>query len=410
MYDFKLFNEMIMGVSKLAKERKGKGYKVIDTTLGMLYDENNRLMEIDLLNTELKNQINCYSKVYDSFIGSVNFNKYVLNWFLRDIRLDCFIGCGYTMGATGALSFFFSNYCKEKKVLVPSIRWGNYDSILEYYDINKIEYLLFNDNDKFNVENLKEIINKQDDDICILINDPCHNPTGYTMEHDEWDEMLNFLSQQSLLKKICVILDLAYLDYTNSNFYSVLKKISNVVNNNLDFYLCFSFSKSFGLYGYRGGVAVALVNTQEKIELFYKRLKTYSRITWSSPNHLLTNTFEILLSKKEKINQLRTTILSYKELLNFRRKVFIEASKKYELELFPNTEGFFILIKTSDPILLTKLLIKDNIFVIPFPQGIRVAISSVSVIEANNIPKLIKKRVDELEFSKISDFKDYKNL
>ena len=402
MNNFKMFNEMIMDLNRLAKIQKQKGCHVIDATLGMLYDDHNQLMEIKTISDKLKEQINYCSKVYDSFIGSESFNKNIIKWLFKGQELGCYVGCGYTMGATGALSFCFSNYCRGGIILVPSIRWSNYDCILDYYKVNKLEYVFFN-NDKFNILNFKDVMQKQNNDISILINDPCHNPTGYTLEEKEWEEILNFLYEQSFQKRINVILDLAYIDYTSSNFISVLKKISYIVNKNLSFFLCFSFSKSFGLYGYRGGVVVSLVNTDYELELFYKQLKNFARSTWSSPNHLLTNTFELLLSNNKVIDDIRKTINSYIELLNIRRNMFVEESVKCGLELFPNKEGFFVLVKTYNPISLTKLLIKDNLFVVPFPQGVRIAISSLSINDVCIVPKLIKNRVDELKFSKISD-------
>ena len=62
------------------------------------------------------------------------------------------------------------------------------------------EYELFNDKNHFNIDSIKETVHevmKTQERILLLINDPCENPTGYTMSHEEWKEVIDFVNEVS---------------------------------------------------------------------------------------------------------------------------------------------------------------------------------------------------------------------
>ena len=194
-----ILNEEVMKISALAKSKKRENNKVIDATLGMFFSEDGKLSEIELINEELKNQINSSSLVYDSLIGEEKFLEYSKKYLIEE-KIDSFCELGYTMGATGALSFCFNNYCEsDDYVLVPSLRWENYDAIILSNKL-KIKEYNFLKNNKLDLEDLNikinEIKNVQNQ-IILLINDPCHNPTGYSMEDEEWEILLKNLKKIS---------------------------------------------------------------------------------------------------------------------------------------------------------------------------------------------------------------------
>ena len=62
---------------------------------------------------------------------------------------------------------------------------------------------------KAELNSLKEEIDKlalTQKRIMIVLNDPCHNPTGYSMSNDEWIEVIDFLNKfLAVSEQICAI-------------------------------------------------------------------------------------------------------------------------------------------------------------------------------------------------------------
>ena len=67
------------------------------------------------------------------------------------------------------------------------------------HNLNVEKYSLFEE-DHFNLNSFKSacknVMEKQNR-LVIVINDPCHNPTGYSLSKDEWKEVISFLNECS---------------------------------------------------------------------------------------------------------------------------------------------------------------------------------------------------------------------
>jgi aromatic-amino-acid transaminase len=51
-----------------------------------------------------------------------------------------------------------------------------------------------------------------------LLNTPAHNPTGYSLTENEFDEVISFLNQCGKQnKRITFVIDPAYMDYVMDN-------------------------------------------------------------------------------------------------------------------------------------------------------------------------------------------------
>lgn len=376
-------NEVIMNVNKLAKSRS-KIVDVINASLGMLYLDNGELGEFSLITEELKKHVNPFSQEYDQIIGDDNFNDAVKRWIFNNSFVSEFVELGYTMGATGGLCFAFKNYINDSdKILIPSIRWKNYDSILNNLNLEYDEYSMFN---IFNFQNKINNLYYQKS-ISVLINDPCHNPTGYCLSENEWETILDILSKESKIKKVTLILDLAYMDYCYYDYLKIMEKISYYLNDNFIVIGCYSFSKSLCLYGYRGGVCFILNNNISIREQFKKDIKQFARSTWSSPNHLLTSTLTDVLNKTNSIVEIKRYNTIFKEEIYNRAILFIELCKINLINIYPYLGGFFIFVRCNEPLKVFNRLIEEDIYVIPFENGLRISIASVP---KNKIKRLVE--------------------
>ena len=237
---------------------------------------------------------------------------------------------------------------------------------------------MFN-SDKFDLESVLDKAKKsiKTYGTCTLvINDPCQNPTGYTLSDDEWNKMIESLNDLNAFGPVNLIVDVAYMDMAEEprRFFKHISS-SNAQFNTL---VCFSASKLLGIYGARLGALICLNTEKENVDEFLKSSKTTARAVWSNCNHLLINAFNDLCSKKDMISLLFSELEINKQLLKNRyqraRKLFDELLK---CEPLPYKEGFFVTYPKESASEFSKELIKKDIFVLPLEDKyIRIGICS----------------------------------
>ena len=99
----------------------------------------------------------------------------------------------------------------------------------------------------------------------------------------------------------------------------------------------------------------------------------------------------------EKYNEMfKNELKNICETLEERANIFIEESRKCNLELAPFERGFFVCVPTSNPVGLMEALYQDNCFVIVTKTCIRVALCSINIDEARRLPRIIKNRMNSL--------------
>lgn len=379
-----------MEVRKLAEECKLRKEKYIDASIGVLKNNRHKLITYKIIEEIIKDNINNKTSNYSSILGDEEFNKLMCEWIFKR-KLNCYYSSGFMMGATGSLNFAFNKLCKSKKMIISSPYWPNYDLIGKENQIKFSSFKLLDSNQKFNLDRLKSILKIEKGDISLLINDPCSNPLGYSLSINEWENLLKILNEENIDRKITLIIDLAYIDFTLNDYSSVFELLEKNLSKNLDVILCYSFSKSFSLYGYRGGMVIGLFSTKKDNESFVESLKSYIRSTWSSCNNLLTTVFIKLLKSKICKFFMKNRREKNKLILKKRISYFNKLASKYDITHFKFSEGFFVFLKVKEVDKVYSYLLNKNIFVIPFEEGIRISIASINKKEILLILKEINK-------------------
>ena len=379
-------NDIIIEMSNLAKKDNSKDK--IDATKGMLFLENKKLAKSKVFTHVLKKEIN-NSREYINREEEDKFKNSVIKYLgIEEIKDK--VNVSYSCGGTGALSFAFKKYCSNKTLFLPHIRWSNYDLICKENNVGIIEYLLYDE--RLNVTDLiKQINNTKEKEINILINDPCHNPTGLSLSYEEWDKIFRELIKLNAYKKINLIIDIAYLDFTEKPKYLIKYLLSNKLDG-LNILLCCSFSKSLSIYGMRFGSIIHISNNIKNKEEFKIKIKEYNRSTFSSSSTLLVKSFNRIMSNDRLIRKLTKEINNYRNELIFRKNIFIDEMKKYKITNFI-VGGFFAFFHVNDSLLISEALKKEHVYVVPLKDGIRISIASINKKElkilSNNLAKCI---------------------
>ena len=392
--------DKILAINNMAVKAKEKGNKVINATVGMLFDEEGRLASFESVDRIIESCSDAKTRRYGSIDGGEDFKASVFSWVFEDVDFkDNYCEIIGSMGATGALYLSMRNYCDlNQEVLVPSIRWTNYDSIISQVGGRVKEYNLFNSDDCLDIESIKGCVDyslKTYNRAYLLINDPCHNPTGYSMKKEEWQKLLKYLKDKSNDGPIVLLVDIAYINYSLSSYKEILQMIVDSLTDNFMVHITFSASKTLSIYGFRGGALIGLSKSKEAIDDFRCSIEDSARTVWSMPSSASCRVITESFDTKEKREELRSKLYVYRDLIKERASIFLSEAELVDLAVYPFSSGFFILIPCSNCQEVCNYLIDRYIYVVPMCGGIRISISSLTKNEIKGLAKQIKQAIKE---------------
>jgi len=383
--------------AKEAKEIFGSD-NVVDATLGTLFDEDGVFVAFDSVwgPYESINKIQ-KAKYAGSIQGNPSFRDAVTKWLFEDVTEELHFEILATPGGAGAISSTMKNILNPgESVIKPSQGWGPYKTMATEFDIKLQDYNMFKDG-HFDVEDFKKTLQNvmnQQGKILAIINDPCHNPTGYTMSGQEWDEVIEFVNELSKQGPVVLLNDIAYVDYNNqgNEWKKHFGKFSKLSNNAMAV-IAFSTSKTLTAYGARAGAAVAITNNATELSKFINAGIYSARSIWSTVNNSAMELFALVTTDELLLKNYMKEKQYYVDLLKERADIFVGESHEVGLDIYPFVEGFFVTIKVQDNIekeALNLKLQKNNIFTVEVDGGLRIAICSVSREKLKGLAKRIK--------------------
>lgn len=361
------------------------GDVVVDATLGTLFDEDGIFVAFDSVWKTYETIDKIQKAKYASSIqGNPDFNETVYDWLFGglDIKVPCEIIA--SPGGAGAVSSTMKNVLNPgETVIKPNLGWGPYKTMALECNLSLTDYNMFKGNG-FDIEDFKSTLTsvmKKQGRVLAIINDPCHNPSGYTMTGNEWDQVIEFINKLSKQGPVIILNDIAYADYTNNG--SAWKKHFERYNNiseNVMIVIAFSCSKTLTAYGVRVGAQVVLTKDKNQL-LAFKNASIYSaRSIWSTVNNSAMKLFTKVINDDEIRESYLKEKQYYIDLLRDRAAIFVSEAKEVGLEIYPHVEGFFVTIKITnneEKVALNNRLQEHHIFTVEVDGGLRIAICSV---------------------------------
>lgn len=387
-----------LAISAKAKEAKEKCKFVINATVGSLYKDNGDFYKFNVVEETLSNLNDDEYYTYSKTSGDEFFHKACVGWvfgrYCNEIISKMFCKSIPTPGGTGAVSNAMYNALdKDETLLLPNIYWKPYSDMALSNSINVLEYEAFVDG-KFNIDGFikcaNEIIKKQHK-LVTIINDPCNNPTGYTLSNDEFLKIINYCN--SLKDVPCnIIYDIAYFDYSLQNEDDIRYKfmLMTEANNNILFNIAFSCSKTFSVYGLRVGSQIILSKNEYFVSTIYQSTVFLARTRWSNVSKSGINLLTKIYNDSSLYNRFKKELEEAKNIVKRRANLFIKECMENDLIIYPYNGGFFITIIVDDGKKVSDLLIKNNIYTIYYKDAIRIAICSITIDEIRGLAKKIK--------------------
>lgn len=396
--------DTVFSIVKLAAEDKKKNGAdhVVDATIGSLYDETGNLVAynsfFDHYNAiDNKNK----AKYASSFTGNDSFRKQVIHWVFDQHAPSLIKKVIATPGGSGAVSTTFNTILDQNEtVILPEIAWGSYPLMAQQNCLKTSTYSMFEE-DHFNLNSFREVctnVMNQQHKLLVVINDPCHNPTGYSMTHEEWDEVIAFLNECSKEGPVVILNDIAYIDYGYNqdkirSYYDCFEKLGD----NVLLIVAFSISKTCTSYGLRCGAAVLAGKNEQKVREVEIVFEKAARATWSNIPNAAMDTFT--WATTENLNSFLNEKQPYIDLLKKRSSIFVQEAKEANLDIYPYKEGFFVTLKVDNHLKQAyhEALMKEHIYTVQVNKGIRVAVCSLPVEKCYGLAKKMKDIFTQLE-------------
>lgn len=392
----------IVAKAKEAKLAVGEE-NVIDATIGSLYGEDGKIVAYKTIFDSFDEIPSARKAGYAaSFQGNPDYRKLCEEWTLGKGNVDLECSVIATPGGTGAVSLTMSEFLEVgETVIIPSIAWGSYALMAQDKQLNVARYEMF-DRDHLNLNSIKEQVNAlkgKQNRIVLVVNDPCHNPTGYTMTNNEWEELIKFLNEVGKTTPCIILNDIAYIDYAYDVAHSRdYMKVFAKMSENVMVVIAMSCSKTCTSYGMRCGAAVICAHSKEDVREAEIVFEKSARALWSNINNAaMINFVNVIENHEDEFNKEKDY---YIDLLKERSDIFIKEANECGLEYYPFKEGFFVTIKVEDNTLKAKyheVLMENHIYTVQVNKGIRVATCSLPVEKAKGLAKRMKEILDTIK-------------
>jgi aromatic-amino-acid transaminase len=380
--------DLIFSLNTEAQRRRAAGESIVNATLGTLLDEDGRLLILPTVARAIREVADEDWAAYGPIAGPPA--------FLDAVIADCFgdrtafrdaATAVATIGGTGALRHAMANYLEPRQsLLTTDFFWGPYATLADEQERGIVTFRTFDESGNLDVEALGAGVDRciADQGRCLLfLNDPCHNPTGYSMSRSEWSAVTAALLARAEAGPITVLIDLAYFLYGAADDPRGFLDAVEPLLGRVGLLFAWSASKSFTQYGLRVGALVACEPDRSAREATAAALSFSCRGTWSNCSRGGMTAITRVLADPGMRSACDADRDQARDLLMRRVHAFNEAASGMR---YPRYEGgFFVTVFHDDAANQALKMREAGVFVVPLGAALRIALCSVPV---RDVPRL----------------------
>ncbi|WP_339453694.1 amino acid aminotransferase [Pseudomonas sp. EA_5y_Pfl2_R50] len=190
-------------------------------------------------------------------------------------------GATQTPGGTGALRLaadFIAQCLPGKGVWLSNPTWPIHETIFAAAGIKVSHYPYVGSDNRLDVDAMLAVLNEVPKGDVVLLHACCHNPTGFDLNHDDWQRVLDVVRHRNLLP----LIDFAYQGFgegLEQDAWSTRLFAAQVP----ELLITSSCSKNFGLYRDRTGALIVCAKSADKLLDIRSQLANIARNLWSTP-------------------------------------------------------------------------------------------------------------------------------
>jgi aromatic-amino-acid transaminase len=386
-------DDPIFALNAEARARAQGGEHVVNATVGSLLDDDGTLATLSSVVQALREVPAELAAGYAPIAGSAEFLRGVVRDLLGDRPEAKLTAAVATPGGTGALRHAIANFLEPKQALLTtSFYWGPYKTLADENDRDLATFATFGEDGALNTAAFRAALAallKSQGRALVLLNSPCHNPTGYSFTAAEWRTIREIVTELSSAGPITLCLDVAYARFGAQPLDVMLDEMLRLPPQAL---LCFAWSasKSFLQYGLRVGALVALQPDDEERRRIQSALTYSCRGVWSNVNAGGMAAIARVLTDSDRRASVDRERKEHVQLLASRVARFNELASAAGLRYPRYDGGFFTTVFTREAFGAAEKLKAAGIFVVPQsgPDGaLRIALCSVA---EKDIPRLVE--------------------
>ncbi len=375
-------DDPIFALNKEATQRKERGDAVINATVGSLLLDDGKLAVMPTSARVVREVPADEWAAYAPIAGSPGFLRAVMDdLFEGEPALRASACAVATPGGTGALRHAIVNFLEPgQSLLTSSFFWGPYQTLADEADRKLATFAMFDAKGGLDTAALDRAVKAQiaaQGRVLLFLNDPCHNPTGYSMSHDEWRAVTACLLAHAERAPVTLLVDTAYFLYASRAPRAFLAELRPLVGK-VALLFAWSASKSFTHYGLRVGALVACVADDAPRQKTEAALVYSCRGTWSNCTRGGQSAIARLLADASLRAACDAERSELTALLSRRVAAWNALAPGKGLR-YPRYEGGFFVTVFHDDALNKAAAMKDKgVFVVPSKGALRVALCSVA--------------------------------
>ena len=192
------------------------------------------------------------------------------------------IATAQSIGGTGGLKIgadFLKKLKPNATVLISDPSWENHRALFTQAGFEVQSHPYYNAAKRgINFDGMLAALNAAAAGTIVVLHACCHNPTGYDITPEQWDQVIAVVKARELTP----CLDRAYQGFGHG-IVEDGAAVAKFVAAGLCFFVSTSFSKSFSLYGERVGALSVLCASKEEADRVLSQLKVVIRTNYSNP-------------------------------------------------------------------------------------------------------------------------------
>jgi len=258
----------------------------VNLGVGVYYDDNGKLPLLECVQTAEKQMMEApKARGYLPIDGIAAYDAAVKNLVFGAESEPVKAGRVATvqaLGGTGGLKIgadFLKKVNPGAKVLISDPSWENHRALFSQAGFTVEAYPYYNAAKKgIDFDGMLTALNLAAEGTVVVLHACCHNPTGYDITPEQWDQVIAAVKA----RKLVPFLDMAYQGFG----YGIAEDgavIGKFVASGQNFFVSTSFSKSFSLYGERVGALSVLCQDAEEAGRVLSQLKIVIRTNYSNP-------------------------------------------------------------------------------------------------------------------------------
>ena len=297
-------------------------------------------------------------------------------------------------GLASAIYTTLQVLAKRADVFVPEPDWPHYPGMIEDLEGRYHGFPLLNPQQTFNAEALAAGLQAMpaQGTAAIILNTPCHNPTGYALTRADWQRVKDVVWEHADAgKRICLVIDTAYVDYYWERPQSIQQDIIMPLmplHERVTLAIGWTISKTFLAYGQRLGTLLVIAGTSEQAADLQDKIYRATMATYSQCSTVPQLVIEHLHADPQKLRQVQAEREPIRAMLARRNTAFEAALEQIGLVSLPGDGGFFRTVELPAGVsaleVVRRLAEKRVAMVATGEQRLRIAICSVP--EAKMLP------------------------